>query len=49
METVQQNLQRKIEGKANGSNGTNGDSRNMGRKMSQVHLTHIFFNISPLY
>jgi hypothetical protein len=36
METVQMTLQRKIEGKSNALNGMNGDSKMMGRKMSQV-------------
>lgn len=32
-------------GKTNGSNGTNGDSRAMTRKMSQVHLIWLSFDI----
>jgi hypothetical protein len=38
MDTIQNNLQKKIDGKANGSNGTNGEGRVMTRKMSQVLL-----------
>jgi hypothetical protein len=38
MDIVQQNLLRKMDGKINGTNGTNGDGRQMTRKMSQVHL-----------
>ena len=37
MDAIQQNLMKKIEGKANGSNGANGE-RTMGRKMSQTTL-----------
>lgn len=38
MDNLQQNLQRKLDGKQNGQNGTNGDSKAMmmSRKMSQV-------------
>jgi hypothetical protein len=37
MDVLQQNLQRKLDGKQNGTNGANGDSRTMmSRKMSQV-------------
>jgi hypothetical protein len=36
MESVQQNLLKKMEGKTNGTNTVNGDSKTMGRKMSQV-------------
>lgn len=43
MESVQQNLLKKIEGKTNGANGINGDSKTMGRKMSQV-LIHLHFH-----
>ena len=38
MDIVQQNLLRKMDGKINGTNGTNGDGRQMTRKMSQVHF-----------
>lgn len=36
MDTVQQNILRKIEGKTTGSNSGNGDGKLMTRKMSQV-------------
>jgi len=38
METVQQSLLKKLEGKTNGANGVNGDGKPMGRKMSQVYF-----------
>lgn len=38
MEMVQQNLLRKIDGKTTLTNGTNGDSKPMARKMSQTTL-----------
>lgn len=36
LESVQQNLLKKMDGKTNGANGVNGDNKTMGRKMSQV-------------
>jgi hypothetical protein len=45
MDVIQQNLQRKIDGKVNATNGTNGDGRPMGRKMSQVRHLRLIFNM----